>query len=1438
MKIFEDILVVYTPNYKYLIKCDDLQNGQTIQELCHEDNIELVYQYEMSEHCIVFKEQTYKLIKSKMHTFDHINILLRDSSILREYLLNDNHSIMIGAQQYATIVHSPVDMKTTYHLLVNDTNNIIVASDDTSIYINSKSNKLPCSFNVNDIVDIGGVEYIFKKTHVLINDHVKSIEQVNLMLKDTCYQHALVVKDYRPGVRLLQPIARSVIEVESPISQEKMERIKIVMVFMPTIIMLCMTILSSLIFKRGLYMIIMVFSTISTSIFSYLQQRSSLKEKKKRNQKNRNEYHDYVQSTLSIINNTKEKHFQYMQKNFSDIHTLDKTLATKTTRVFERKTQDSDFLQCRIGTSNQLPPYDIKHDIPNLNVPQEIVDQHLQSVVDLVSKPYLQIRILCFKSQTIGFSGNLSVVYSQVKLYLAYLVFFHHPSNLNIIVVTDKTKYEGFSDFQYLSHFNGTLFGMMTCVCQEHHIRLCMDILVNIIKERLAHLNKYVHPLKAYPHIILLLTDIELVVHHPIYQFIQTDLMNISITVVQIASDPTKLLNATTCLLVFQNEREARLILDKGISCDETIYLDASNIELTMFIRKLASYSVQMESKHTILDKTSFIDIFDNQTLTVEVILNNWSNKRARNTLAAPIGLNNKNEPIFLDVHQNYSGPHGIIAGTTGSGKSELLQCYILSIACTFSPIEVGFLLIDYKGGGMAHTFESLPHIRGIITNLAFDDTERILKSLKAEIIKRQKTLNTHHINHIHQYQMLYDEGKIEIPMSNLIVIVDEFAELKNQVPELFTELISLARIGRSLGIHLILATQKPTGVVSEQMYANINFRICLRVQSESDSIEMISDRSAYNLTRPGSALIKSSEFVDSMLFQVGYVHANLNIEKTADNLDVFVKNDLGQYVDNISDKTKCNTTKMSQLDAVQSYVKQAYKMSNFKRPDSVFLQPLAKVIELDVTTFVAQHARMSTLKLYVGVIDIPHEQIQKEYEMNLDGSSTILLGQDGYGKSNFLKLITTILTIQNTPSEVCIYIVDMRAKLSEYRKLKQVADYIAEDDFHKAYQLERHIRRELLRRKDMLEDANVSNLSDYETKYEIIPRIILIIDMIDVVLAKESLFSFAFIEEILIKGSKYGIVLVTSALLVNTILIKLMHHFNHQLALTLPEGTNYLFNSKTVLTKNDRIPGRLIRLHETDGIIQLLLSLSESELKDYIALNQHRYQSFNKIKIPVVPKIIHSKDLIERYQSYEKFNKGNFLAIGIEMKTVNLELYNLESPFMCICANQHITEVLIHTLQLNEAVSFIDLCSHSKKSHTESTDIITLFSDIDNARCAPRQTTNIIYMIKDVEFMMSLLESKYTIHKVCQLLQTAYQLGYYFVVVISTDNMSSLSMIQRMFMTSSSYLVMNHRIMDSGIQVQQPIYNEKKLAIDQCYVIQMMEHRKIKLVDLDITSE
>ena len=210
-----------------------------------------------------------------------------------------------------------------------------------------------------------------------------------------------------------------------------------------------------------------------------------------------------------------------------------------------------------------------------------------------------------------------------------------------------------------------------------------------------------------------------------------------------------------------------------------------------------------------------------------------------------------------------------MIAGTTGSGKSELLRTLVISLALHHPPDAINFVLVDYKGGSTFDTCVDLPHTVGLVTDLDDGLAERALVSLDAELHRRERLLRTFGAADLDQY--LHSTGRdAAASLPRLVVVIDEFASLAHDVPDFLSALVDIAQRGRSLGVHLLLATQRPAGVVSDDIRANTNMRIALRLHDRTDAIDVIGDAAAASLPRgvPGRALLRLGPS-ELMTFQV-----------------------------------------------------------------------------------------------------------------------------------------------------------------------------------------------------------------------------------------------------------------------------------------------------------------------------------------------------------------------------------------------------------------------------------------------------------------------------------------------------------------------------------------------------------------------------------------
>ncbi|WP_436789581.1 FtsK/SpoIIIE domain-containing protein [Yinghuangia sp. YIM S10712] len=253
-------------------------------------------------------------------------------------------------------------------------------------------------------------------------------------------------------------------------------------------------------------------------------------------------------------------------------------------------------------------------------------------------------------------------------------------------------------------------------------------------------------------------------------------------------------------------------------------------------------------------DSSRLLDVLDMEPPDAELIAGRWS-LGGRSTVAV---VGESFDGAFgVDLVRD--GPHGLVAGTTGSGKSELLQTIVASLAIANRPDEMTFALVDFKGGAAFKDCARLPHTVGMVTDLEARLVERALESLAAELRRREHILADADTKDLEDYQVARRTNPELRPLPRLLIVIDEFAEMVTQMGDYVAALVNIARRGRSLGIHLILATQRPSGAVSPEIRANTNLRIALRVTDSAESADVIDAPDAGRIAKstPGRAYVR-----------------------------------------------------------------------------------------------------------------------------------------------------------------------------------------------------------------------------------------------------------------------------------------------------------------------------------------------------------------------------------------------------------------------------------------------------------------------------------------------------------------------------------------------------------------------------------------------------
>ncbi|MBH0129514.1 FtsK/SpoIIIE domain-containing protein [Salinibacterium sp. NK8237] len=433
-------------------------------------------------------------------------------------------------------------------------------------------------------------------------------------------------------------------------------------------------------------------------------------------------------------------------------------------------------------------------------------------------------------------------------------------------------------------------------------------------------------------------------------------------------------------------------------------------------------------------------------------------------------------DSMHLDLRTQ--GPHALVGGTTGSGKSEFLQAWVLGMAAEYSPDRVSFLFIDYKGGAAFADCVSLPHCVGLVTDLSPHLVRRALTSLRAELHFREHLLVRKKAKDLLE---LEKRGDPESPPA-LVLVIDEFAALVGEVPEFVDGVVDIAQRGRSLGIHLIMATQRPAGVIKDNLRANTNLRVALRMADESDSSDVIGTKSAahFDPSIPGRGIAKTGPG-RLQQFQSGYAGGWTSREPERPSVDVAELRFGGDApweeprVAAVEESRDLGPTDQQRL--VSSIVAAA-SSANIPAPRRPWLDEIASVYDLSLLR------QRTDRELLIGVADLPtkQQQLPVYFLPDVDGHIAIY-GTGGSGKSTALRTLANAAAITPRGGPVEVYGLDFSTgSLRMLESLPHVGSIINGDDSERVIRLFRYLKAQLESRAPRYAAANASSITDYRT--------------------------------------------------------------------------------------------------------------------------------------------------------------------------------------------------------------------------------------------------------------------------------------------------------------------------------------------------------------------
>lgn len=694
--------------------------------------------------------------------------------------------------------------------------------------------------------------------------------------------------------RIIEKTEQGVIEIEEPPKEGRTPKKPLLMTIGPSFTMAVPMLLGSFLMaassrasgsSTGIMMysgLIMALSSAAVgSLWGFLNVRYQRKAEAEHEAHRKDAYSRYLQRKTEEIQK-KYVHNQNVRIRMYPDAKACLSYGEKTRTLWNRNEKHEDFLCCRLGLGDmdfqvavQIPKEKFRMDMDALmEQPGEIVEKYRT----LTGVPVL---LNLLEHRLVGLVGGREKAgaFWVSRLLMIQMAACNCYTDVKIVLVYDENNSDDRKQWEFAKWLPHVWAGDRKIRLIAADKREAGDVfyeLVTILRKRLEDagtVSPGYEKMPEKPWFVLFLSDPALIEGELISKYVFDQESRIGLSTIMLASSADQLPN--TCEYIVENDSHFQGMYNVSAQKEDRIRIQFDTFgeeQLETFARRLSNIEVpEMESGG---DIPSTLTFFEMAGITRPSELNaekRWLKNRSYDNIRGLIGQKAGKAPCYLDVHEKYHGPHGLVAGTTGSGKSETLQTYLLSLAINYSPDDVGFFIIDYKGGGMAHLFEGLPHLIGQISNLSGNQVFRAMVSIKSENRRRQRVFAEHGVNNINHYTKLYKNKKASAPIPHLFIIIDEFAELKREEPDFMKELISVAQVGRSLGVHLILATQKPGGTVDDNIWSNTRFRLCLRVQDRQDSNDMLHKPDAAYLTQAGRCYLQVGNDEVYELFQSGW---------------------------------------------------------------------------------------------------------------------------------------------------------------------------------------------------------------------------------------------------------------------------------------------------------------------------------------------------------------------------------------------------------------------------------------------------------------------------------------------------------------------------------------------------------------------------------------
>ena len=733
-------------------------------------------------------------------------------------------------------------------------------------------------------------------------------------------------------------------------------------------------------------------------------------------------------------------------------------------RLWERRRSDPDFLRVRVGVGD-VRWFSLT--VPPEQDPVKPYDPIMISEANAVATHYAVVRgmpvtVNLDRAGHVAVVGDRDDVVAVARSLLLQLAALHSPDDVKIAIAFPHPATEDWRGVDLLPHlvdpqlFDGPVPARRVAPNAAGLVKVLGQELADRAQQAATAKRSGFNARADTARLVVFLDDYGSVASSVSVPDAELTLTDLQVTTVHLLSDrldePSDVTVRITVTGGTATITDARVEVDGQVP-ELTAAIDETSPELLDAVaRSLTPLRLSMTRQDEVasaqsISITDLLGLADLDAVDPDAV---WRPRSPRDFLRVPVGLDDFGAPLLLDLKESAQlgmGPHGICIGATGSGKSEMLRTLILALALSHPPEDLSMVLVDYKGGAAFAPFNGLPHVAGIIDNLADDPqlTERARASIAGEVVRRQEVLrdagSSPSISH---YRELRAERAREAatgggpqlpPLPHLFVVIDEFGELLTAEPEFVDLLLTIGRIGRSIGVHLLLSSQRIEAGKLRGLDTYLSYRIGLRTFSESESSVVLDTPDAFHLPAvPGYGYLKVDTSVYRR-FRSGFVSGPVS----GPSAPVTVEEGRAQplllptytgLANPDADGDEGSEEELARPSVGRPLVAEC--VDRLRAPDRlttpVWLPPLPSRLALSRVVEAEHAGSQGFLRVPMGLLDNPARQRQDPWllDLNRAGGHIAVIGAPQTGRSTFLRTLAAATALTHTPREVTMYGMDL----------------------------------------------------------------------------------------------------------------------------------------------------------------------------------------------------------------------------------------------------------------------------------------------------------------------------------------------------------------------------------------------------------------------------